>query len=463
MEDVRFLKDHAIEESYLMMGDSAKRDVAAYPSPSEFSIQLNMPFKNVIGVDLVNADVPRSEYTVEDGKNSLVVTCNGVRQTVHVEPGDYNLLQLCDALTQVLDGVSAEPHSTPYTKTSRTRLFSTMPFTFHSNLSSLASSLGFHTTQKAFVSEIAAGASEATFSGPFPSIESVSLVAGTVIRQKFVALLGGPASGVTVQSEDGSADVEVRIVDEEDNVLANGTIIAGTAEVEVLNVASDLVAGETYYVEVSSSGASVYVGSASGSGAPYAAEVNEGDDEWIPLESGDALSAEVRVDALRHSVTSPGLADLTGERYVLVRCPEVESFLHRDRAFEVHHPGLGMVKLGSNGIQEQRFDFVSFPPRKLTTPIGKLSQLSFRLEKPNGTLYNTRGLNHLLLVAVRYYSIVHGQKQGPEGGVGQDMHDKVLNPGYTPNFTHHLQERWRDEINLKNGYELQRASRNKNR
>ena len=191
-------------------------------------------------------------------------------------------------------------------------------------------------------------------------------------------------------------------------------------------------------------GTTIFVGPSSDEAGAESATSTVG--PWTPLVSGDAVSGEIHVNASEYELVSPGLVDLTGEKYVLIRCPEIESFLHRDRAYEKYHPGLGMVKLGNNGFQEQRFDFVSFPARKLTNPIGKLSQLTFRLEKSDGTLYNARGLNHMLTIVVRYDSIVQGIE--PSGSTT----DKLRNPSYTPNVTHHLQDRWRAQIAQKDTF-----------
>jgi hypothetical protein len=104
----------------------------------------------------------------------------------------------------------------------------------------------------------------------------------------------------------------------------------------------------------------------------------------------------------QYAIVPPGMVNLSGSRYVLVRCAEIEMHMYQDRSYEDHHAGLGMVRMGPRGYQASRFDFISFPP-SIFHPIERISQLTFRIERPDGSLYKTRGVDHTLLFLVRYY------------------------------------------------------------
>jgi hypothetical protein len=113
---------------------------------------------------------------------------------------------------------------------------------------------------------------------------------------------------------------------------------------------------------------------------------------------------------------------LTGERYVLIKSPDVEQYMHRDLAasFDRMAPGLGLVKLGGLGMREERFNFLAYATRKFH-PIGKFKGMRIRLETSSGRLYNSHGSNHTLLVCVKMY------------GPGQmTTIPRDLFPGYTP-------------------------------
>jgi len=416
MEDVNYLAQHSREESFLFVVDSAMRDRYAYPSSAEYAIEFNAPFRNVFAVDMLNATVPRTEYAVEEGHNVLVYTVAGEERTLRIEPGDYNLVQLCDAMNAGLEHVFIEPHSSPYQLRSRARFYSPLPFSINAAESTATPELGFHGTDPVYHSALTGTSSGRAFWGPFPGFETVTLGAAVLIRQPFTATASGMVSEIMVHD----ATVNARIVDD------GGTVYAASTSGELV-AHVPLVTGGAYAIEFSSSSpATLYVNAPRNDEA--AAQIGE-----TPLDA--TVCAEVFVAVPRYEIESPGIVDLTGERHVLVRCPEVESLVHRDRAFERFHAGLGMVTMGANGYQDQRTEFISFPGRKMHVPIGKLSKLSFRLEKPDGTLYNTRGLDHTLVLAIRYYTII-----------APASHASTLNPHYTPDLHAYLNAKWKAEI-----------------
>lgn len=145
---------------------------------------------------------------------------------------------------------------------------------------------------------------------------------------------------------------------------------------------------------------------------------------WTTVSTQDALSTDVGVTLTGYKVEAPGQCNLTGERYVLVRSPDIEQHLHRDlaAAFDRMAPGLGMLKLGGStgGYREERLNFLAYETRKFH-PIGKLKGLHIRLETQTGRLYDTHGIDHTLLLCVKMYAA------GPSQNIPRDLY-----PGYTP-------------------------------
>jgi hypothetical protein len=350
MEDVHFMVEHAKAESYLCMIDSSARNRQVHPEPNQYTIHFNEPFRNVFGVDLVDASIPRTQYTIDNdtdtlyfasgeflmpnhASNNYVAVCPSTDQlqTVRLTHGDYKIDQLAENLTALLCSCAASSSANiaPITVTT-----STVPYSIQNKLR-FTSPLPF-----AFVMDSRSTMRDALGFGSPP--QDPGGVTYTVSNGKYSSPPRNP--GCTTSS-----------------IFAS-----------------------------------------------------------VPLQGGS------------HLIEAPGPVNLTGgARYVLVRCPEVETHMHRQRASEPWHAGLGMVTLGVKGYGEQRMDFVSFPPRTFH-PVGRLGSLTIRLEKQGGLLYDTRGVDHTLLLVIKYYSALH------RGAGGFDT--RQLNPAYQPDTQRYLAE-----------------------
>jgi hypothetical protein len=128
-------------------------------------------------------------------------------------------------------------------------------------------------------------------------------------------------------------------------------------------------------------------------------------------------------------VKAPGIVNLLGDRYLIVRCKEIEDHLLGSYAYTKFSPGIGLFKLAANynDVTHLRFDFVNLV-RKPFHPIGKLSKLSIRFETQDGNLYDFKGINHQMLLVIKF--LVPSQKKS--------LQKSVLNPNYNPNFIHYM-------------------------
>ena len=143
-----------------------------------------------------------------------------------------------------------------------------------------------------------------------------------------------------------------------------------------------------------------------------------------------ALCVNIKTGTYLNAIQAPGIYSLIGDRYCILRCPEIEQHMFRSRAYEKYTMGLAKFKLAVLGYDESRFDFASLPPREFH-PIGKLTQLTFRFERPDGSLYNFRGVNHTITLALRYLTPL--QLDAPKN------QQYPLNPDYDPDFFRYQQ------------------------
>ena len=444
MDDVLYLKKHATEESFLFVVDSARRDTAVYPQPHEYEVAFNAPFRNVVGLDLIDATLPRTEYLVERGANTLLFDVGDGWRTVEVPPGDYNILQLAEALNAALASAAApatvlvRPTTTPAELANRVRLLADRPFSVKGAGSGLRRALGLgHAAILAATGPVTGALGVVTKQGPLPATDLVDLHLPCRQRVEFGAASAGDLTEVRayVRSQAAGAVLRAAVLDADSgSLLAEGLAATTGADFEQVTVplqaVAQLRAGVACHLVLQGEGLGVYTGPDPPSQALV--EPDAGEPWWEPpawSDGGGELCASLDAQLDGHVLEPPGVVDLTGEQYVLVRCPEIEQCLYRDRAYETVHAGMGLVKLGNYGFREQRFDFVSFPPRRLPTPLGKLPKLTIRLEKGDGRLYDTKGVDHHLVFVVRYLEMTKGPECAPS----------TLNPAYQPNPLSYLQ------------------------
>ena len=137
-------------------------------------------------------------------------------------------------------------------------------------------------------------------------------------------------------------------------------------------------------------------------------------------------------DGTQH-IDTPGIVSLAGARYITLRCPQIEQHMSATSRYGRYSAGIGVFKLlNTNEIAQLRFDYVSLV-RKPFHPIARLSRLQFRFELPDGTLYDFKGVNHQIMMTVKYYV--------PTATTPADLPQSTLNPNYNPNFVDYLAQR----------------------
>jgi hypothetical protein len=124
IDDIDYLKKNSIKQNYLFVIDSKDRDHIAYPTPSSYTIELTVPFYNVVGFQLVEASIPRTMYNVDVTNNSLsffihdsnidissISTSNyvGADGSRTVDTGDYTIQTLITALNGNVNNDPLQP------------------------------------------------------------------------------------------------------------------------------------------------------------------------------------------------------------------------------------------------------------------------------------------------------------------------------------------------------------------
>ena len=150
--------------------------------------------------------------------------------------------------------------------------------------------------------------------------------------------------------------------------------------------------------------------------------------EWISYDDPNITlyyQLSVRLDVCDdyHKIVSPGIYSLIGERYILLRCPEIEENSFRSLSYTKQSLGIAKFNLGVVGYREERQDYFNVPNREFH-PIGRLSRIKLRFETSKGLLYDFKDVNHTLTVRVQYLEPTNKT----------EFHNSIINTNYNGNF-----------------------------
>lgn len=507
MDDVSTILSKGVDETYIFLADSAKRDKAAYPTPSEFEVTFNSQFRNVTKFEILNVSIPRTDYLVDETERALTYAIGQPTninawqteltqiRTANITPGDYNLSQLIDEINNQLTAVAnafndttvlqVSPTTNPSEISNKVNLTASGPFTLLNG--SINSTLGFgdpvnvaqsaatgyydvvpgytvnypNGAEQTFLSVpgIVPGSTNINeFVGVFPPGDKNSYVRITstdVLRQYFTAPAAGVPAVVTGYFNDiATAPYGGFVSNVAIKYAGNGTTIA-TGNIASINdeltpsisnpltVNSNFVQGQDYYVEFTAAMpttvgncTSLWYHSPNLPPVPGAyMQVNSAN-----VFPGQYFATTVVAGAIGNNLTSPGIVNIRGARYIKLRCKELEPMIYKDRVGEPSTAGVGIVNIIGYGYAQEKYDFKSIPATRFF-PIGKLQKLTFRLERPDGTLYNTQGVDNSFLCALTYRVVPNSGADRKFDGPGQ----YPAAPGYSGDYVEMMQNRWRQE------------------
>jgi len=82
IEDVEFMKQHSIKENYTFIIDSRFRNQEEYPEPNNYTINFDIPFKNVFGIEILDVTIPKTMYNVDVDSNSFIIYVNTTKNNI---------------------------------------------------------------------------------------------------------------------------------------------------------------------------------------------------------------------------------------------------------------------------------------------------------------------------------------------------------------------------------------------
>jgi hypothetical protein len=488
MDDIDYLKANSQQHSYMFYVDSAKRNRQAYPSPNYYQVQFNNPLRNVYSIQVIDASIPRTHYNVDAHNNRLYYHTSDVEYFVDIDIGDYTNQQLLSMLNEKLNpnSIYVSFLSTPAEIRKQFLFKSKFPFTICTSKSSLRKTLGFDDGSYNTIESTNDPEHYDTFDVKNTlNSDTTSILINTnrVLWQRFVPSNTGRMNSVQFNVSTIEESVEMRVyvynasIDTPIAISQTVSISPSTSIAifeEWVSNNTELIEGQLYYIKIAPTGQhtfSVYVQPHTSVNDNLYIYENNLDAPFVPNTCSNYLaslynvpgtgynvarvyfgintvasainlllqmSIYIRLESQMHSIVPPGIYNLIGDRYVLLRCKEIENhILSSIRSYDVYNPntnaveeqqydtGIAKFKMGVIGYQEERFDFNTLPAYEFH-PIGKLSTLTMLFENPEGRPYNFRGINHTITLVVNYYKPVISFKTRNE-------QPSQLYPDYNPN------------------------------
>lgn len=439
IEDLDYLYQNSVKENIIILVDSAKRKREYWLEPNEFQIDFPDPFKYVFGVEILDLNIPRTVYGVDDDNNTLVLyvlSSTGVyeKQTVELESRDYTISELIENINTDLGDIGSDvtckiSMDSAVDENRKSILefgsTSTYPFYIDIHASSMGSTLGFDSiSQSNYTDEYAHLPSTSVFSLGSSQAEG-TLGVHIDMGNKYVF----GAKGLSVQEFNRDLDLNIGTFSSTGSgyifEYVFQSLITSTAlptehfitRIEVFpntvktlslvgyNVA-DTLPEMRYTISLAQSGeASVFeLDVDNPSSIFYAPYVNNKEGYTWTIRSDVLLtSAKFKMVYINESkLISPGIVTLLGDRFVTIHCDEIENHLKGSMMFNTYSPGLALVNLGVLGYSQTRNDFYSVNYKEFH-PIGKLTNLKFSVRNPLGKLYNFRNVNWHMLICIKFF------------------------------------------------------------
>jgi hypothetical protein len=151
-----------------------------------------------------------------------------------------------------------------------------------------------------------------------------------------------------------------------------------------------------------------------------------------------------RKTTLIHNIIAPGMVCFTGEKYILMRSPEIEEYSFGSLAYSNNNLGIAKFRTNSIGFNDEKMYVTKIPIREFH-PIGKLAKLTLRFETSKRLLYDFKGINHNITIAIYYYE--------PKINKIEEF-NSILNPNYTLNFNDYNYTNEEEEILINDEQEL---------
>lgn len=459
IDDLDYLLQNAETDSQIMYIDSGLRDKITYPQPNDYTIEFEQPFKFVYGFDVLDATLPVTMYNVDIYNQDIYLTVvkkNTISEVLQEPLFYFKEITHCKSFLEEYSSdkifqffvIGNEDVLDPYLDALTSEDDNYVIYFRH-----IIEDLGIqlHTLQSTtefFVFEydntnycIKKSNNEIIMeyisSGDYALLIENNIINFIYFKKQLIdetvfnAIETTNSFIILVKNyirklEVGDYDINTLVNDLNDSLIPTQIEIATTTSFARIQAKVQFSSTNLFFINglkgnlVKSLGFDIYPGSITNPTTHSS---------WIIGENKYIFGSIYNVRTGRYNITSPGLVSLLGERFCVLRVKELEDHLYGSYSYMNMAPGVAIFKMVNTfgALTNLRFDFSSVT-RKPFHPIGRLSKLSFRFETPHGRLYDFKGVNHQLMIVIKFY--VPSQKM--------KFTRSILNPNYDANFIDYM-------------------------
>lgn len=462
IDDVDFLLKNSTEQSVTVYVDSGLRNKLYYPYPNSYTITFEQPIKNVFGFEILDGSIPNSMYNVDIYNNDFYLTVVTTSQTsvekinpqvfmselstsktfidlFNTKDASYVIVGIYEDLNQYININNANANYQMFLRKS----IASAPIIHHTTqieneyyffkYINNNYAITINTENQSAIQILKTGDFhmnlniDGTYEIVYFNIHIINMEAFNQINTSGLFLIS--VNNEHIHFTTGNYDI-VSITSNLGDLLNNyGIEVQPTTQPPILKASMSFTSNKFFLLNTAKGKLLQSLGFDS---YPSFTTTGHNFNAWTIGENQQVFGATIDPEITNgtgYIVTSPGIINLTGERFCILYIEELMDHINGSYSYMSNTPGMGMFKMASSsgGITNVRFDYVSLIRRPFH-PIGKLSKLSLSFLTKDGNPYDFKGVNHQLLFAIKFR--VPSQKE--------TFTRSVLNPNYDADIMQYM-------------------------
>tara|TARA_B000000477_G_scaffold124441_1_gene132096 strand:- start:7088 stop:8290 length:1203 start_codon:yes stop_codon:yes gene_type:complete len=94
IEDIAYMKDNCIKQSYIFVVDSKSRNKNLFPLPNTYVVDFDVPFKNVFAMEVIDVSIPKTMYNIDYNNNKFLFYINKNFENIHIDNINFTMIEI---------------------------------------------------------------------------------------------------------------------------------------------------------------------------------------------------------------------------------------------------------------------------------------------------------------------------------------------------------------------------------